>query len=304
MGLVLLAALSVLQVSNFAWLYQDQAWVTSVPYRMAQFAVAPAFFLFSQPLLRPVSEPAFRPLLLIHAVPVAVFPFLPEVVSLPMVFIVGAGYLAWLAYSLYVLRDERSNFRQEMALLGGVFVIAISVSAMGVLQLSLPGKLFYCLYAASIGLAFLLVQIVLGRRPQLSTEIREAAQTAYCNSTLGNVDCDAVLLKLNELVQTDTVFVDPDLSLPGLASKLGLTAHQLSELMNSRLGKGFSRYLREQRVCAAKTMLCTEPSASVLSVGLSVGFTSQSNFYEAFREIEGTTPGQFRKVNCKAMTPR
>ena len=38
-------------------------------------------------------------------------------------------------------------------------------------------------------------------------------------------------------------------------------------------------------------MLCAEPSASVLSVGLSVGFSSQSNFYEAFREIEGMTPG-------------
>ena len=43
--------------------------------------------------------------------------------------------------------------------------------------------------------------------------------------------------------------------------------------------------------------LLAEPSASVLSVGLSVGFTSQSNFYEAFREIAGTTPGQFRKLH-------
>jgi AraC-like DNA-binding protein len=34
----------------------------------------------------------------------------------------------------------------------------------------------------------------------------------------------------------------------------------------------------------------------VLSVGLNVGFTSQSNFYEAFREVEGGTPGQYRKL--------
>ena len=73
--------------------------------------------------------------------------------------------------------------------------------------------------------------------------------------------------------------------------------------MNGRLGKGFSRYLREQRIGAAKAMLLDEPSASVLAVGLSVGFTSQSNFYEAFREIEGTTPGQYRKLNGKTGTP-
>ena len=55
--------------------------------------------------------------------------------------------------------------------------------------------------------------------------------------------------------------------------------------------------VRERRLAAAKAMLVAEPSASVLSVGLSVGFTSQSNFYEAFREIEGMTPGQYRKLN-------
>ncbi|MCP4492464.1 MAG: AraC family transcriptional regulator [Gammaproteobacteria bacterium] len=64
--------------------------------------------------------------------------------------------------------------------------------------------------------------------------------------------------------------------------------------MNNRLGKNFSRYLREHRIQ-------DEPAASVLCVGLSVGFSSQSNFYEAFREIEGTTPGQYRKVMLKRL---
>jgi AraC-like DNA-binding protein len=50
-------------------------------------------------------------------------------------------------------------------------------------------------------------------------------------------------------------------------------------------------------------MLLAEPRASVLSVGLSVGFTSQSNFYEAFREIEGSTPGQYRKLHAASHTP-
>ena len=304
MGLVLLIALSGLQISNFVWLYRDLEWVSTIPYRMAQFAVAPAFFLFSLPLLHPQSDPAFRPSLLLHAVPVVAFPFFPEDVSHPMVFIVGAGYLVWLARSLYAIRHERINFRQEMALLGGVFLIAIGVSAIGLLQLPLPGKLFYSLYAVAIGVAFLLVQIALGLRPQLSTEVSEAAQTAYNTSTLGNIDCNAELRKLDDLMKTDRVFIDPDLSLPGLASKMGLTAHQLSELMNRQLGKGFSRLLREQRVFAAKAMLCSEPSASVLAVGLSVGFTSQSNFYEAFREIEGTTPGQYRKINSRTPAPR
>ena len=57
----------------------------------------------------------------------------------------------------------------------------------------------------------------------------------------------------------------------------------------------FSRLVRQYRVDAAKAMLIAEPRASVLSVGLSVGFNSQSNFYVAFKEITGVVPGQFRK---------
>ena len=48
----------------------------------------------------------------------------------------------------------------------------------------------------------------------------------------------------------------------------------------------------------ARKMLVNEPKASVLSVGMSVGFTTQSNFYAAFKEIAGIAPGQYRKENA------
>jgi AraC-like DNA-binding protein len=212
---------------------------------------------------------------------------------------VGAGYLLWLARSLWSLRAERSEFRLEMVLLGTVFAIALGVSVLGLAQASLPDKLFFSLYASAIGLAFLLVQIALNVRPQLSAEVQETAlaSAAYTSSTLVNVDSDAVLNRLTTFMQTEKLYIEPDLTLPLLAERLELRPHQLSELINTQLGKGFSRYLREQRVAAAATMLCAEPSASVLSVGMSVGFSSQSNFYQAFREIEGMTPGQYRKLH-------
>jgi AraC-like DNA-binding protein len=290
-----------LQLAHFAWLYLDQAWVDTTFYRMTLFAVAPAFYLFSQPLLHPQTRTARMQSW--HTLPVVAAPWLSADMALPLAFIVGAGYLLWLARSLYALRHERINFHLELMLLGGVFCIAIGVSVLGLVQATLPEKLFFTLYAISIGAAFLLVQLTLGLRPQLSTEISEAAQESYASSTLTHVDCDAVLASLNTLMQQERAYEDTELSLPGLAAKLGISAHQLSELMNARLGKGFSRYLREQRISAAKTMLRDEPSASVLSVGLSVGFAAQSNFYEAFREIEGMTPGQYRKLHTRNKSP-
>ena len=87
-----------------------------------------------------------------------------------MAFIVGACYLLWLGQSLYALRQERANFRQELIYLGCVFAIAIVVSILGLFQGSLPDKLFFSLYAIAIGLAFLLVQMVLGLRPRLGLD--------------------------------------------------------------------------------------------------------------------------------------
>ena len=49
MGLAVLAALFTLQVAHFAWLYYDRPWVAGGFYQLALFAVAPAFYLFSQP---------------------------------------------------------------------------------------------------------------------------------------------------------------------------------------------------------------------------------------------------------------
>lgn len=299
MGLILLLALCTLQFIHFQWLYLDRAWISTPLYRAALFTVAPALFLFSQPLLHPQEGPQIRPTLALHAIPIVASLFFTSDLALPAAFLVGAGYLLQLGRNLYALRNEREYFRLEMYLLGTAFVIALAVSMLGLMQAVFPEKLFFVLYAIAIGAAFLLIQTTLSLRPQLSIEISNAAQTAYSSSTLGNIDCDAALNKLAHLMQVEQLYKDAELNLSRLATALDLSSHQLSELMNSRLGKGFSRYLREQRIDAAKIMLHDELSASVLSVGVNVGFTSQSNFYEAFREIEGMTPGQYRKLKNK-----
>jgi len=301
MGLVLLAALGGVQLLHFAWLHWDVDGVHTPLYSVLLFLVAPAFFLFSQPLLTPKDASRRQGVPWWHAVPVVAAAGLPWRVALPLAFVLGAGYLVWLARSLYRLRAERAAYRLEMGLLGVVFLIAVGVAVLGLGHTLLPGKLFFALYAVCIGLAFFLVQLTLALRPALTEEVRQSVQTAYASSTLNNVDCEAALARLQALMRGEQGYADPELSLPRLSEKLGLSTHQLSELINTRLGKGFSRYLREQRVDAAKAMLCAEPSASVLSVGLAVGFTSQSNFYEAFREIEGMTPGQYRKLHGRAL---
>lgn len=295
MGIILLITLVGLQLAHFAWLQHGIDLIHGSYYPVLLMTVAPAFYLFSKPLLQAKTETLPRELL--HLLPILAAPLLPFTVALPLAFALGAGYLLWLAHSVYALREQRSRFRWELGILGAVFATALVVLVCGIALPLLPEKYFFMAYASAIGIAFFLVNVALSITPQLSTDVAEVARETYAVSTLTNIDADTMLAEVEGLMQEQELFRQPDLALSTLAERIGLSSYQLSELINTRLGKGFSRYVREFRVEAAEDMLLEEPDASVLSVGLSVGFTSQSNFYEAFREITGMTPGQFRTIN-------
>jgi AraC-like DNA-binding protein len=146
-----------------------------------------------------------------------------------------------------------------------------------------------------ISVSFALVLYLLLHFPDITSKTEEAVANTYAVSTLSNIDCGNVVAEIKRLFEQEKIYEDENLSLNKLAELTKLSSHQLSELINTQFEMGFSRLVRRYRVEAAKKMLIDEPRASVLSVGLSVGFTSQSNFYVAFKEFTGVVPGQFRK---------
>ncbi len=296
-GILLLASLGLLQWSHFMYLQYDSAVIHSRYYSALLFSIAPIFYVFATSILRDTNK--FNPLYALHFLPVVLAILLPFPQALPLSFALGALYLAWLAKNLYSLRQQRRYFRLELGILGGVILIALMVMLLGFALPFISEKLFFGLYACAIGMAFLLLNLALSQSPELSVEIAEAAHEAHHSSSLNTVDCKHALQRLDELMQQQQLFQQPDLNLRGVAEQLGLSAHQLSELINTYLGKGFSRYIREFRVALAKQQLLEEKSASVLAIGMSVGFSSQSNFYHAFREITGMTPGRYRRLHRK-----
>ncbi|MDH5360252.1 MAG: helix-turn-helix domain-containing protein [Gammaproteobacteria bacterium] len=294
MGILVLLILATMQLLHYLWLQEIIDLIHHPLYRTLLFAVAPTFYLFSMPLL--YSQTGFRSYHLLHLLPIIIAPWLTYTLALPIAFVVGSVYLLWLAKGIYALRATRMRFRTELMALGSVFLIALIVVGLAMGLAILGEQLFYQLYAGAIGSAFVLIGLVLGRTPRLTDNIAEAARETYAVSTLNNIDSKEMLNQLETYMNRDQLYQQPNLTLARLASLLELSNHQLSELINTQLGKSFSRYLREYRIEASEQMLLAEPTASVLSVGLSVGFASQSNFYEAFREITGMTPGKYRKI--------
>jgi AraC-like DNA-binding protein len=295
MGGFLFLSLIGLQASHFVYLQNVNEFIKSGNYVALLFLVAPSFYFYTKPLLK--DDERIEWTFILHFLPVALAFILPYKTAFLLAFVVGSLYLLWLAHSIYALKKHRKNFQSELVALSVVFLIAVTVAVFGLLMPFFSDKVFFSLYTSAIGLAFFLVAIVVTYKPQISVNVSEAAKETYSVSTLTQVDCAKKLTDLESLMNQDLLFQENNLDLQTVASQLDLSTHQLSELINTSLGKSFSRYLREHRIKFAQKALIEQPKASVLSLGIEAGFSSQSNFYEAFKEIAGTTPAKFRKLN-------
>ena len=159
---------------------------------------------------------------------------------------------------------------------------------------------FYYFYASSIGLAFALIVAALMCFPGNCSAIWPNGKISYAASTLKDVHVDASRHKLEQLMKEAKLYQNENLDLAMVAEATNLSVHQLSELVNVQFGMNFSRHIREQRVEAAKKLPATEPKSSVLAIGMETGFKTQSNFYAAFKEITGMSPGAYRKSYGRA----
>jgi AraC-like DNA-binding protein len=206
----------------------------------------------------------------------------------------GAVISLRLGLLLYRVRSQRRFFRIELRTLALFGLIAAVLAGLSFLAPTLDWRTFAAAYAVLIAIGFVLVMYLLLRFPDLARKAEEAVATAYAVSTLGKVDIERALASLRRLFEQEHAYRDPDLSLSRLAEQVDLSSHQLSELINTQLDTSFPRLVRQYRVEAAQRMLIEEPRASVLSIGLSVGFNSQSSFYTAFKDVAGTVPGRYR----------
>lgn len=295
---VLLTALASLQAEHLRFLQSGVDLFESRFYVLCLLLAPPSFYFFSREVLLPDRPKSL--LMFVHFVPLLLSAVVPTRLIAPAAFVIGAGYAIWFAQFVYGMREQRSRFHIEMFFFGLFALMAVSVVILGLAIPYIDPAIFYLSYAIFTGIALLLVTSALLIFPELLSDISDAARSTYAITTLGGVDVDSKVRELERLMTEDRIYENENLNLALLADAVKLGPHQLSELVNTHFGTGFSRYVRRHRVEAAKSMLLADPRASVLSVGLSAGFKSQSGFYAAFREFTGQAPGDFRKRGAGA----
>ncbi|ORE98470.1 AraC family transcriptional regulator [Aurantimonas sp. 22II-16-19i] len=101
----------------------------------------------------------------------------------------------------------------------------------------------------------------------------------------------AIMADLEQLLATQKLYRDGDLTLARLARRLGLPAKRVSEAINRRTGENVSRYVNGYRIADACAAI--EAGQSVTDAMLGSGFATKSNFNREFRRVTGRAPTEW-----------
>lgn len=107
----------------------------------------------------------------------------------------------------------------------------------------------------------------------------------------------AINQELQDFMNSEKPFLDPELSLNKLAHLTGINAKQLSTALNKGAGLNFYDYINGYRIDEVKRLLLDQEykNLTIEAVANMAGFKTKSSFNTAFKKVTQMTPREFLK---------
>lgn len=218
--------------------------------------------------------------------------------------------VSFLVYAFFVIfqgtkvRRLLSLFAIILATLSLIFISAAQVSSPGlgpyrflwsriVIYLVMTGVVVVLFRH---GLLTISQHIAQKRKGEIPRQTAENGEPAYQKSILPEDVMERYYERLKDAMETDQAFLDQELSLEGLASKLKMPRHHLTQLLSVYLDTNFYQFVNTYRVNYACDLIKSGGEVKSLEdIGLQSGFNSKTSFNRYFRNQTGCTPSEFRK---------
>ncbi len=111
--------------------------------------------------------------------------------------------------------------------------------------------------------------------------------------------------ELLRLMDAQKPYLNPSLTMSGLARDLRISPRHLSQIINELFGRNFCEFINGYRIEESKRLL-SDPARegrSILDIAYDVGFNSKSTFNSAFKKQTGMKPSEFRAVRSVVSRP-
>lgn len=119
---------------------------------------------------------------------------------------------------------------------------------------------------------------------------------SYKNSILTPEAKAEIKNKILDFVENKKAYLNPDLNMDVLSESIGIPKYQITEVLNTELGKNFFRFINSYRVSEViRQISAPQLKYSIEAIGYDCGFSSKSSFYTVFKSITGETPTACRQ---------
>lgn len=279
------------------------------------FIIGPLFFLYLRKYLGNESAVSFwntahpLPLMLVVAyyLPKYIFPgYLAFINYRFMTFFFWYAFLVHFAVYLFIhLRAiKRATCiyngwtRFLYASFATAFVVAVGITVYDMARIFIP---FKGVRLTEVGISFFCVILICAvsfkglTDPTVFFGLRKKAGIVKPTMPSTLPMRDSILTTATRLMEEERAYLDPCLTLPDLAAKVGIPRSDLSAAINSGTDRNFYEFVNGYRVGHAKTLLAERKSLNVLDVAYESGFLNKSTFNEAFKREVGCTPSEYRR---------
>ncbi|WP_321308129.1 helix-turn-helix domain-containing protein [Marinifilum fragile] len=119
----------------------------------------------------------------------------------------------------------------------------------------------------------------------------------YDKSKLTRELAEKNVIKMNQLMESEKPYLDPDLNLSSFSQQCNISSHEISETMNGLMNQSFNDYINNYRVEEFKRLSKLEAykNYTILALAFEAGFKSKATFNAAFKKFTNQTPSQFLK---------
>ncbi len=131
-----------------------------------------------------------------------------------------------------------------------------------------------------------------------NTSVVEAkSKQKYQRAKLDIEEAQRHKIKLMEVMESQELYLDSELTLPDLAKACDLSVPLVSQVLNSQMNQNFFSFINSYRIQLAQRMLIDEETSNmpIVELAIEVGFKSKSSFYDAFKRATNMTPTQYKK---------
>ena len=104
-----------------------------------------------------------------------------------------------------------------------------------------------------------------------------------------------IIQQLTTAMEQDLLYLNPELSVNGLAQHTGLAPKMVSAVLNQHLDKSFSSFVNEYRVEAFKKRIQQQElqHLTITGIAMECGFSSAATFQRIFKQFTGVSPSGF-----------